>query len=115
MRRAILAALPFFFLSWGAEAAGAFAPEGVTVSIAATVTTARAQVQASGASPHMRVYNSGTVPVFVACGDVTILAVTTTSMPVAGGGVEVIACGQQYLAAVTSTTATVYVTPGRLQ
>jgi hypothetical protein len=33
-------------------------------------------------------------------------------MPVGGGAAEVMHCSQQYMAAVTSTTATVYFTPG---
>jgi hypothetical protein len=97
-------------LAWADEKA--FQIGGPTVSIAATTTTARAQFQASASSPNARIYNSATTPVFVACGDVAITASATASMPVAGGAVNIINCPQQYIAAISATTATVYVTPG---
>lgn len=109
-----VAALAFIagFAITPARGADAFIPGGTTVNIAATATTARVQIRTGPTSNYVRVYNAGSVPVFVGCGDVTILAVTTTSMPVAANGVEIVGCNQQYVAAVTSTTATVYFTPG---
>jgi hypothetical protein len=108
--------LPFLwvipFLVPAAALADGFTPVGQTVNIAATPTTARVQVRTSASSKYVMVYNSGTVPAFISCGDVTVLAVATTSLPIGAGGTLVIGCAQQYVAAVTSTTATVYFTPG---
>lgn len=117
MTRKALAPIAFLATITASPALGladSFSPAGtqVTVNIAATATTGRVQVRTAATSSHIRVYNSGTVPVFVACGDVAVLAVTTTSMPIGGGIAEVVGCSQQYMAAVTSTTATVYFTPG---
>ena len=95
-----------------ASAQQAFAPSGPTVSLAVTGTTGRVQVQAS-AGNNVRVYNSGTVAVFLACGDVTITATVAAGMPVAPGTVEVIGCPQTYVAGISGgTAATVYLTPG---
>jgi hypothetical protein len=90
----------------------AFQIGGPTVNLAVTSTTGRVQFQTSASSPNARLFNSGTVPVFVACGDVAITATATTGMPVNGPGTVIINCPQQYIAAITTTTATLYVTPG---
>ena len=91
----------------------AFAPGGPTVSLAVTGTTGRVQVQTAANSPHMRLYNSGTVAVFVTCGDVASVATTAAGMPVAPASVEVIGCIQQYVAGISAgTAATLYITPG---
>jgi hypothetical protein len=89
-----------------------FTPVDQTVSVAATPTTARVQIRTSASSRYVRVFNAGTVTAWVGCGDVSVVAVATTSMPVGPGGTAVIGCAQQYVAAVTTTTATVYFTPG---
>jgi hypothetical protein len=61
----------------------------------------------------MRIYNSGSVPVFITCGDVTAAATTASGMPVAPASVEVIGCTQQYVAGISAgTAATIYITPG---
>jgi hypothetical protein len=108
--------LPFLwvipFLVPDVVSADGFTPVGQTVNIAATPTTARVQVRTSASSKYVMVYNSGTVPAFVSCGDVAVVAVATTSLPIGGGAALVLGCSQQYVAAVTSTTATVYFTPG---
>jgi hypothetical protein len=94
-------------------ASDAFAVGGATVSLAVTGTTGRVQVQPSAANPNLRIYNAGTVAVFLACGDVTIVATLAGSMPVAPGTVEVIECPQPYVAGISGgTAATVYLTPG---
>jgi hypothetical protein len=96
-----------------ASAQNAFAPGGPTVSLAVTGITGRVQVQTAANSPHMRIYNSGTVAAFVACGDVTAAATLATGMPVAPASVEVIGCTQQYIAGISAgTAATIYITPG---
>jgi hypothetical protein len=60
----------------------------------------------------MRLYNSGTVAVFIVCGDATSVA-TAASLPIAPGTVEVLGCAQQYIAGITAgTAATLYITPG---
>ena len=117
MQRKALATLAFLvgFAVTPALGADAFIPSGQTVNIAATVTTARVQIRTSPSSAYVRVYNAGAVPVFVACGDVTVLGGTTTSVPVAGNGVVLIGCHQESVAAGTSTTATVYFTAGEVK
>jgi hypothetical protein len=96
-----------------AQNVSAFAPGAATVSLAVTGATARVQVQTAANNPSMRVYNAGTVPVFLACGDVAIVATVAAGMPIAPGTVEVIGCKQQYVAGISAgTAATVYITPG---
>jgi hypothetical protein len=96
-----------------ALAQNAFAPGGPTVSLAITGTTGRVQVQSAANSPHMRIYNSGTVPAFITCGDVTATATVAAGMPIAPASVEVIGCTQQYIAGISAgTVATIYITPG---
>ena len=121
MRYKALAALPFLVLSLVALAIPqvsfaqtAFQPGGNTVTLAVTGATARVQIQAAGAgNQNVRVYNSGTVAVFLSCGDVAVVAATATSMPIAPGTVEVIRCGQTYVAGISAgTAATVYLTAG---
>ena len=116
-RTAAIAALLLFACvlacarAYAAETAFSPVPQG-TVNIAATTTTARVQFQTSAVNKHVRIFNAGTVAAFVACGDANVTASTTTSMPIGGGAAAIIFCPQQYIAAITSTTATVYVTPG---
>ena len=115
MRYKALILLPFIIpLSLPAVAQTAFQPGGNTVTLAVTGTTARVQVQPAGTgSPNIRVYNSGTVAVFLSCGDVAVTAATATGMPVAPGSVEIVHCGQTYVAGISAgTAATVYLTPG---
>jgi len=115
MKIVTLAALAVFFYAFDpAMAQTAFQPGGPTVSLAVTGASGRVQVQAAGTgSPNIRVYNSGAVAVFLACGDVAITAAVATSMPVAPGSVEIIHCGQTYVAGISAgTAATVYLTPG---
>lgn len=89
-----------------------FLAGGNTVSLAATGTTARVQMQTGAYAKAVRLYNSGTVAVFVVCGDVAAVA-TTSSLPIAPGSVEVLGCAQQYIAGITGgTAATLYITPG---
>ena len=101
-------------LSIASAQQAAFQPGGNTVTLSVTGSTARVQIQASPpGNDNVRVYNSGTVPVFLSCGDVAVVAVAATSMPVAPGTVEVIRCGQTYVAGISAgTAATVYLTPG---
>ena len=101
-------------LSAGAQTPAYRTDGAPTVSLAATTASARVQFQTTTpGAPNLRIYNSGTVPVFVQCGDVTATATATTSMPIAPGTVEVIGCQFQYLAGITASgTATLYVTPG---
>jgi hypothetical protein len=90
-----------------------FLAGGNTVSLAVTGTSARVQFQTSSASKAVRIYNGGTVAVFIACGDVASVATVAAGLPVAPGSVEVLGCGQQYIAGISGgTAATLYVTPG---
>jgi hypothetical protein len=109
--RLLFAAL--LLLPFAAYADSAFGPGGNTVSLAVTGTTGRVQYQATPTHPNVRVYNAGTVAAFVSCGDVNIVATTGSGMPVAPGAIEVIGCGQTYIAGITASgTATIYLTPG---
>jgi hypothetical protein len=111
--RFITVAVVLLGLAAPALAQNAFAPGGPTVTLAITGTTARVQVQTAASSPHMRIYNSGTVPAFVVCGDVTATATVAAGMPIAPASVEVIGCTQQYIAGISAgTAATIYITPG---
>ena len=67
LRRKALAALLFLpLLSLSASAQTAFQPGGPTVTLSVTGASARVQVQPAGTgSPNMRVYNTGTVAVFL--------------------------------------------------
>lgn len=107
---ALLCCLPGLAL---AQNVTPFSPAGPTVTLSATNANSRVQVQTALNSRSMRIYNSGTVAVFIACGDNTVVAATTTGMPVAPGTVEVVTCPTQYVAGITASgTASVYVTPG---
>jgi len=108
-----LAASGVFGYAGGALSQVPFLPGGNTVTLSVTGTTARVQFQSSSASKAVRVYNSGSIPVFIACGDVASVAAVATGLPVAAGSVEVIGCAQQYIAGISAgTAATLYVTPG---
>jgi hypothetical protein len=113
MRIAAAAAVLFAALT-PALAQNAFAPGGPTVSLAITGTTARVQVQTAANSPHFRIYNSGSVPAFIVCGDVASVATVATGMPIAPASVEVLSCNlQQYVAGISAgPAATLYITPG---
>ncbi len=112
---AIAAALLLLAAPAGAQDS-AFTASGPTVSLAVTATTGRVLTQptTSAVAPHLRLFNSGTAVVFIACGDVTVTAAVASSMPVAAGTVEIIRCPTaHYVAGITGTgTATLYVTPG---
>jgi len=112
LRFAIAAALLLLALPATAQQS-AFRASGPTVTLAASTTTARVQIlPADVTTQHARIYNSGTVAAFVACGDVTVVATTAAGMPIAPGTVEVIGC-TSHIAGITATgTATLYLTPG---
>ena len=98
-----------------AAAQQAFRTDGAaTVNLSATGTTSRVQIQtAVPGAPNARLYNSGSVAVFVNCGDVTVVATTAAGLPVAPGTVEVIGCQSTHIAGITTgTAATLYVTAG---
>jgi len=115
MMKRLLTAL-LVLLAMPAASQQAFRTDGAaaTVTLNATGTTSRVQLQtAVPGAPNARLYNSGSVAVFVNCGDVTVVATTATGMPVAPGSVEVIGCQNTHIAGITASgTATVYVTPG---
>jgi hypothetical protein len=97
----------------GAGAQVPFLPGGNTVTLSVTGASARVQFQSSSASKAVRIYNSGSIPVFITCGDVAAVATAATGLPVAPGSVEVVGCAQQYIAGISAgTAATLYVTPG---
>lgn len=91
----------------------AFQAAGGTVTLSVTGASSRVQVRTGPTSANVRVYNSGTVAVFLVCGDVAAVATTGTGLPVAPGTVEVLGCNQQYIAGISGgTAATVYLTAG---
>lgn len=96
-----------------AQAQTPFQPGGPTVTLSATATTSRVQVQPSANNKSIRVYNAGNVAVFMTCGDVAVVATTAAGMPIAPGTVEIIGCAQPYVAGIAASgTASVYLTPG---
>ena len=85
---------------------------GATANLAATTSTGRVQINATTGLGEVRVYNSGTVTVFIKEGDVTVNA-AVTDMPLAPGAIEVLTFAGQYIAGITASgTATVYFTTG---
>jgi hypothetical protein len=113
MKAAALLAAAAVLLPVHALAQVPFQPGLPTVTLAVTATTARVQVQPSGNNKSIRVFNSGTVPVFIACGDSAITATTAAGMPIAPGTVEIIGCTVTHIAGIAASgTASVYLTPG---
>ena len=113
--RVFLAFLAFFKEAAATEtqAQSVFTSSGATVSLAVTGTTGRVAVPTDAYNTSVRLYNSGTVAVFVNCGDVTVVATTAAGMPIAPGTVEVLGCGKGYIAGISAgTAATLYLTPG---
>jgi hypothetical protein len=113
LRYAIAAAL--LLLAAPANAQSAFRTDGAaTVTLAATGTSARVQIQtAVGGTQNVRLYNAGTVAVFVECGTVTVVATVAASLPIAPGTVEIVGCNQTHIAGITATgTSTLYATSG---
>ncbi len=92
-----------------------------TVNLSVTSSSSRVQVltatslaDVSGSSV-VRLYNAGSVVVFVAFGDSTVTATTTANMPIAPGSVEAFRVNpaQTHVAGITAAgTATLYATPG---
>lgn len=84
---------------------------GTTTTISASTTSANASIGSSGNV--IRIYNSGTVPVFVRWGAGAQTA-TTSDLPLAPGGVEMFSkFNADNVAVITASgTASVYVTPG---
>jgi len=93
-----------------------FAPVAATVNLSATGTSSRAQFNATSARADcVRLYNAGTEAVFIAFGDVAIVATTAAGIPIAPGVTEVLSCnGQSYVAGITvgAGPAVLYATPG---
>jgi len=114
MKPSLLVAALCLAAVFPASAQNAFAPGGPTVTLSVTGATARVQVQTAANSPHFRIYNSGTVPAFIVCGDVASVATVAAGMPIAPASVEVLSCNlQQYVAGISAgTAATLYITPG---
>lgn len=92
------------------------AKQTATTSSAATALTVPGEggVAATPGARTARVYNAGLVAVFIQFGDSSVVA-TVAKMPIPPGAVEVFTiAGATYFAAITaSSTADVYVTPGR--
>jgi hypothetical protein len=115
MKIATLAAFAVFFYACGPAIAQEkpFAAGQATVTLSATGTTSAVQIQTGASNPNMRVYNAGTVAVFLNCGGSAVTAAVASAMPIAPGTVEVIGCAQTHVAGITGgTAATVYLTPG---
>jgi len=95
-----------------------FSPYGAdTVNITATTSSNRVALNLPTApvNPDVRIYNAGTVPVFIVFGDSTVTA-TTARMPIPPGAVEVFTMGAQatHMAGITASgSAVVYATTGR--
>ena len=115
MTRIAVVAAAMLLVAASASAQQAFRWDGAaTVTLSATATSSRVQVQTGeGGTQSVRLYNAGSVPVFVACGAVVVVATLAAGLPIAPGTVEILGCNQTHIAGITSTgTATLYVTPG---
>jgi hypothetical protein len=115
MKTALLAAFAVFFYACVPASAQEkpFLAGQATVTMSATGSSTAVQIQTGASNPNLRIYNAGTVAVFVNCGGATITAAVATAMPIAPGTVEVIGCAQTHVAGITGgTAATVYLTPG---
>lgn len=84
-----------------------------TVNLAATITTGRVAIATVAAPGAWRVYNAGTVAVFIEDGNSAVTANTSGGMPLAPGATEVLTLNGTHVAGITASgTATVYFTPG---
>ena len=94
----------------------AFYPNGSTVNLTASTSSGRVAVTGPGTGANVRVYNSGTDTAFIAFGDSTVTASTTTGMPIPGGAVEMFTLPQNItnIAAITASGSPVlYFTTGQ--
>lgn len=90
-----------------------FSPSPTTATLSAT--TASSNVALTGVGSSIRVYNAGSVAVFIAWGSSATVAATTGGYPIAPGEIEIISLPGEtrYVAGITASgTATVYLTPG---
>lgn len=90
-----------------------------TVNLSGTTSSSRVQVFLTTpgvtSEPVIRLYNAGTVAIFVEFGGSSVTAATTTGIPIAPGSVEAFRVdnSQTYVAGITASgTATLYATPG---
>lgn len=95
-----------------------FTNGGATVSVAGTTSTDKVQVAVAGTAERtVRVASpAANATAFIRFGDSTVVATTTTSMPLLPGTVEVFTVPgtHTHMAVITATgTATVYATPGK--
>jgi acetyl-CoA acetyltransferase len=105
----------------------AFKPAGVAVTVNASFTTSSSTLQlplgAKQGARHLRIYNSGTVTVFIEFGGSGMTAAVASAMPIPAGEVEIVSLvpfenpsnldGPLFVAGITSSgSATLYFTPG---
>lgn len=100
-------------------AIAAFAPSGNGSALAVTTSSARVDYNGGIGARHVRIHNAGSVTAFVSLGGSAAAATVPTgsqngtAFPVPAGAVEVLASGQSYVAAITSSgSTTLYITPG---
>lgn len=85
-----------------------------TVTLNVSSTTSSIAAQPARERRHARLYNGGTVTVFIEIGDSSVVASTATGMPLPAGAVEIIGIGETNIAAVTASGSSVlYITPGQ--
>jgi hypothetical protein len=93
-----------------------FTPTGTTKNLAVTASTGRVALPVfANQSRSVRVFNSGSVVVFIEFGTVATDAAVATSMPIGPGATEWFEIGGAvtYVAGITASgTATVYFTEG---
>lgn len=87
--------------------------DGSTVSLAAGTSTGNVEVQTGPLARHLRLYNSGTVTVFIKFGATSGVTAAVTDYPLPGGAVEIVSAPAAWMAAITASgSATIYATPG---
>jgi hypothetical protein len=84
-----------------------------TLTLSATTSSSRVQVSAVAVPQEYRIYNAGTVAVFIEDGNSAVTANTTADVPIAPGAIEVLTLAGTHVAGITASgTATIYITPG---
>lgn len=100
-------------------AIAAFAPSGNGSALAVTTSSGRVDYNGGIGARHVRIHNAGSVTAIVALGGSAVTATIPTGsqngtgFPIPPGAVEVLASGQSFAAAITSSgSTTLYITPG---
>lgn len=93
-----------------------FQPNGSTVNLSVTTSSASVALTGSGTGANVRVYNAGSDTIFLAFGTSGVTAATTTGIPIPSGAIEMYTLPPTFThaAAITASgSATAYFTTGQ--